>query len=86
MYGEYYQLEPITDMLYITVFLKVQFVLMCWRYINSPNQNISVQLCFFLNYCILFAKSFLLGFIIVFTLIQFTCFLKITTSFIDLTL
>ena len=26
--GEYYRLEPITDMLYITAFLEVQFVLM----------------------------------------------------------
>jgi hypothetical protein len=28
--GEYYQLDPITDMLYITAFSTVQFVLMCW--------------------------------------------------------
>ena len=31
MYGEYYRLDPITDMLYITAFSTVQFVLMCWR-------------------------------------------------------
>jgi hypothetical protein len=29
--GEYYRLDPITDMLYITAFSTVQFVLMCWR-------------------------------------------------------
>ena len=32
IHGEYYQLEPITDMLYITAFSDAQFVLMCWSH------------------------------------------------------